>query len=335
MPFQKRLRLSMILIITAVVLIIAECSYFVIRPTIDNQVNKEISATLSSKSQEFDKWIIQQQSTIAYFGDSIQYNKMLETFSNEELEQFLADKLTEYVMDYYIAKPDKSVVFASGFQLPEDFDVTARDWYKATIAANGALTCTSPYIDNNTGKLCMTVSQAFYDDSSQLEFVMGADIYADYLEELTESISIFENAYAILADSDYNIIVHRDDAYRMSVGDDGNASVTSLKDIPEYSGIISRLESDDYSVLKTKDYDGKKRYFIMSEISSTGWYYIYAVDSLEYYNQIVPLMISLFIIFILDIAVSSVVITFIVKKLLKPIEELKTAAGNMKNGKLG
>lgn len=334
MPFQKRLRLSMILIITAVILIIAECSYFVIRSTIDNRVNKEISATLESKSQEFDKWIIQQQSTLSYFGDSIQYNNMLETLSNEEMEHFLADKVTEYIIDYYICKPDKSVIFASGFQLPDDFDVTARDWYKATIAANGALTCTSPYIDNNTGKLCMTISQAFYDNNNQLDFVMGADIYADYLKDLTESINIFENAYAILADNDYNIIVHRDETYRMSVGDDGNASVTSLSDIPEYSSITSRLQSDDYSALKTKDYDGKTRYFIMSEITSTGWYYIYAVDSLEYYYQIVPLMISMFIIFIVDIIVSSIVITILVKKLLKPVEELKNAAGNMKNGRL-
>ena len=138
MPFQKKLILSMILIITAAILIIAASSYFVIKDTLDNRINREISATLSSRAQEFDKWIVQQQSTISYFGDSIQYNDSLEKLSNKELEAFLADKVTEYVIDYYIVKPDKTTIFASGFQLPDDFDVTARDWYKATIAANGA-----------------------------------------------------------------------------------------------------------------------------------------------------------------------------------------------------
>ena len=334
MPYQKKLSFCMILIITAAIFLIALCSYYVIKDTIDNRVNREISATLSSKAQEFDKWIIQQQSTINYFGDSIQYNDSLERFSNKELEEFLADKLTEYIIDYYIVKPNGETIFASGFQLPDDFDVTVRDWYKATIAADGELTCTSPYIDNNTGKLCMTISQAYFNESKQLEFVIGADIYADYLAELTESIDIFENAYPILADSDLNIIVHRDSGYRMSVDNDGNAKITSLKDIPAYSELISRLESGDFSVLKTKDFDGGRRYFVMSKISSTGWYYIYAVDSLEYFQQIVPLMISMVIIFVIDIIASSIVIALIVRKLLKPVDELKTATENMKNGRL-
>ncbi|MGN0641604.1 MAG: methyl-accepting chemotaxis protein [Huintestinicola sp.] len=324
----------MILIITAIIVIIANSSYFIIKDTIDNRVNREISATLSSKAQEFDKWIVQQQSTISYFGDSIQYNDSLEKLSNKELEAFLADKLTEYVIDYYIVKPDKTTIFASGFQLPDDFDVTARGWYKATIAAKGALTCTSPYIDNNTGKLCMTVSQAYYDENDQLEFVIGADIYADYLAELTESINIFDNAYALLADNDYNIIVHRDEELRMSVDSDGNAKITSLRDIEAYSELVSRLDSEDHSVLRTRDYDGSSRYFVMSDISSTGWHYIYAADSGEYFSQIVPLMISMVIIFIVVIIVSAVVIAMLVKQLMKPIEELKTAAENMQNGKL-
>ncbi|MGN1339422.1 MAG: methyl-accepting chemotaxis protein [Oscillospiraceae bacterium] len=333
MPFQKKLILSTTCIVTAAILLIAASSYFVIKNTLDNRINREISATLSSKAQEFDKWIIQQQSTINYFGDSILYNDSLNTLSESELEAFLASKVTEYVIDYYIVRPDGKTTFASGFQLPEDFDVTARDWYKATLAANGALTCTSPYIDNNTSKLCMTISQAYY-KGGQLDFVIGADIYADYLAELTESINIFNNAYAILADSDLNVIVHRSDDYRISIGDDGNAKVTSLRDIPEYSGLLTRLESDDSSVLRTSDYDGTSRYFVMSDISSTGWHYIYAVDWTEYYQQIVPLMISMVVIFIIDIVVCTLVSTVLIKKLMKPIEELKTATADMKNGKL-
>jgi hypothetical protein len=98
-PFQKKLVFCMILIITFTILIIEFSSYFVIKSTIDKRINKEISATLSSKSQEFDLWVTQQQSTLAYFGDSIQYNDYLNTLSDEEIENFFADKLTEYVID--------------------------------------------------------------------------------------------------------------------------------------------------------------------------------------------------------------------------------------------
>ena len=333
-PFQKKLVFCMILIITVTILIIEFSSYFVIKSTIDKRINKEISATLSSKSQEFDLWVTQQQSTLAYFGDSIQYNDYLNTLSDEEIEHFFANKLTEYVIDYYVVIPDKTTLFASGFVLPDDFDVTARDWYKATIAAQGEFTCTSPYIDHNTGKLCMTISKAYYKESGELDFVLGADIYADYLAEITESIDIFDNAYPILADSNFNAIVHKNEKFRLSVGEDGTEQITCLKDVPEYAGIISQLESDDYSVIKSKDYDGKEKYFVLSKISSTGWYYLYAVNTFEYINQIIPMLKTMSIIFILAIVLSAVIITILVKSVIKPIDELKTAAENMKNGKL-
>ncbi len=334
MPFQRKLTLGMILIVAAAILVIAECSYFIIRGSMDERINKEITATLSQKSLEFDSWVTRQESTIAYFGDSIQYNDSLNRLSRSELEAFLADKLTQYTMDYYVVKPDKEVIFASGFDLPDDFDVTARDWYKATIAANGALTCTSPYIDNNTGKLCMTISKAYYKDGGALDFVVGADIYADYLADIAQSINVFDKAYPILADNDLNIIVHRNEDYGMSVDGDGNAKVTNLRDIPQYSDIAAKLESGEFSVVKTGDYDGTGRYFSSAKIGSTGWYYIYAVDSMEYFNQLSPLMTSLFIIFFIDIAACAILVPIIVKRLIRPIKELNAAAENMKQGRL-
>lgn len=334
MPFNKKLILSMLLIIMAVILVIAGCSYFIIRNNTDDRINREISATLSAKSQEFDKWVIEQQNTIAYFGDSIQYNNFLASKTDQELEAFLAGKKTEYVMDYYVVRPDGKTVFASGFQLPDDFDVTARDWYKATLASNGAMTCTSPYIDNNTGKLCITISKAYYDSGNQLSFVMGADIYADYLAEITSGIDVFEKAYPILTDNNFNIIVHGNPEYAMSVGEDGNARITNMRDIPAYSSIVSQMESGDFSAVLTRDYDGGRKYFVPSRIDSTGWYYLYTVNTLEYSNQMLPLLVSLIIVFVIDIVVSSIVITLLVKRLMKPVDELKTAAGNMKEGKL-
>lgn len=332
--FHVRLITAIIAMITLLIMIIATLTYFVARTTIDSRINKEINATLTAKSLEFDSWVQEQQQSLSYYGDSIQYNDIINELSDEQIEQFLTQKLTDYILDYYVIIPNYRILFASGTVLPEDFDVTTRTWYIDTITANGEYAASSPYVDHNTGKLVMTISRAYYKADGSLDFVIAADVYADHLTQITESISIFENAYPMLLDADLNIVAHENETFKPSVGADGAETTVSLRDIPEYAQITSNLEADDFSVVKTADHDGTNTYFIPVKIASTGWYYLYATASIEYNNQMSALISSMVAIFIVAIAVSCIVITLLVKAIIKPVEGLKTAADNMKMGKL-
>ena len=314
--------------------LIAVVSFFLFRQTLDQRINNEISATLSAKALEFDSWIDTQEQTIAYFGDSIQYNDGLNTMTNAEIEDFLASKNSSDTVDRYVVIPGEITLFASKTVLPEDFDVTQRDWYKATLAAEGGYTCTSPYIDHNTGKLVMTVSRAFYKADGSLDFVMGADIYADYLAEVTNSIKIFDNAYPMLADSSFNIIVHGNEEYMPKANDDGSSSVTALTDIPAYSVLVTNITNNDFSVIKAADYNGISTCFAPARISSTGWYYLYAVNSSEYISEIMGVMLTMFAIIVCSAVVSIFVISLLIKRFIKPVDELTAAAADMKSGNL-
>ncbi len=332
--FHQRLTLAIVVIISVVFALIAVVSFFLFRQTLDQRINNEISATLSAKALEFDSWIDTQEQTIAYFGDSIQYNDGLNTMTNAEIEDFLASKSSEDTVDRYVVIPGEITLFASKTVLPEDFDVTQRDWYKATLAAEGGYTCTSPYIDQNTSKLVMTVSRAFYKADGSLDFVMGADIYADYLAEVTNSIKIFDNAYPMLADNSLSLIVHGNPEYMPGINDAGTPTATSLTDIPAYSQIVTNITNNDFSVVKAADYNGTSAYFAPVRISSTGWYYLYAVNSSEYISEIIGVMITMFIIIVCAAVVSIIIISLIIKRLIKPVDELTAAAADMKNGNL-
>ncbi|MGN0688059.1 MAG: methyl-accepting chemotaxis protein [Oscillospiraceae bacterium] len=332
--FHIRLIVGIMIMLTAMIIVIAQCTYFFSRNAMDQRINKEIDATLTSKSLEFDRWIYEQENSLDYYGSSIQYNKLLDTFTRTELEQFLAQKITEYTMDYYVVMPDGTTIFASGFVLPDDFDVLARDWYKATIAAKGEYAISSPYVDNNTKSLCITASRAFYKQDGSLDFVMGVDVYADYLTTIANTVKIFDNAYAILIDNELNIITHENAEYVPYIKDDGTQSTTNLKDIEQYAKLSEMIQGGEQNNMLGRDYDGTSSYFVTKRIESTGWYYIYSAASIEYNNQMRTLIMSMVIVFIISLAAAFGVVTLLVRAIIKPVEELKTAADKMKNGNL-
>ncbi len=332
--FHKKLTLAVVLIISIVFALVAVVTYFIFRNTLDTRINKEISATLSAKALEFDSWIGSQQNTIAYFGDSIQYNNSLENMTYTEIEGFLASKKSADTVDSYVVIPNKTTLFASKFVLPEDFDVTQRDWYKATIAANGAYSCSSPYIDNNTQKLVMTISRAFYKADGTLDFVIGTDIYADYLTEITNSIQILDNAYPMLIDDKFGIIVHGSEEYMPRITEDGSTAISVLSDIPSYGRIEDAIINENYAPLKTNDYNGGSSYFIPARISSTGWYYLYAVPSGQYNAQLWGVVMAMFIMLVLSAVISILILSILIKRIIRPISELTQAAADMKEGDL-
>ncbi len=332
--FDRKLNIGIVIVLSVMLLIMAASSYLSVSKTLERQINEEVTATLEARSLEFDNWINEQQNIISYYADSIIYSDFLNTKSKSELESFLASKKPDNVIDYYVVDSNAVTTFASGFVLPDDFDVTARDWYKDTIAHKGEFICTSPYIDNNTKKLVITVAKAYYSGST-LQFVMGADIYADNLESITQNVNLYDKAYPILTDSDLNILVHKNSEYMPNVAEDGSSTSVNLRDLECYGGVVDMLDSESFSVInRTKDFDGRTVCFIPYKISSVGWYYLYAIDRIEYMGEMSAFAIAQLIILLAALVVVSFAIGILLNKLLKPIQELKTAVQNMEQGNL-
>ena len=59
-----------------------------------------------------------------------------------------------------------------GWVPPADYDPTARDWYKDTVAAGGQPLVVSPYVDAQTGNVIISVCKALTDTNN----VLGMDL---------------------------------------------------------------------------------------------------------------------------------------------------------------
>jgi len=334
MAFQKRLMLGVVIVLITMLLIMISVSYITVQTTVDKQVNSRIEAALSEKSSEFDRWIEKHEAVIDYYADSIIYNDYLETKTAQEITDFLNTKMDDQTMDCYVVKNDGSVIFASGTVLPDDFDVTQRDWYKMAMDNKGEFVFMPPYADYNTGKLVVTAAKSYFNDSGSLEFIIGSDIYVDSLTDIVSQVDIFDRAYPILTDGDLNIIVHQNSDYMPNISDSGSDTMTNLADIEAYSKLASMLAADDLSYVKGRDYSGGNTIFVPVKIASTGWYYIYAVQRAEYLIQTMRFAVNQLIIFAAAVIVVIITMKVLVAKLLKPIQELKSAADNMREGNL-
>lgn len=103
---------------------------------------------------------------------------------------------------------NKSGLFVNGITpYPDTYDQTSRLWYKGAISKDGIF-ITEPYIDANTGNICITLSLAVYTNNS-LKGVIGID----FLEMNNLLTKVITDNQVNLVTSDGLYMSHQDKNY--------------------------------------------------------------------------------------------------------------------------
>ena len=93
-----------------------------------------------------------------------------------------------------------------GWTPPADYDPTARDWYKTTVAADGQAIIVSPYVDAQTGNVIISICKALTDRNN----VIGLDLTLAGVQETVENIQINGSGYGFILNYDGMVIAHPD-----------------------------------------------------------------------------------------------------------------------------
>ena len=95
----------------------------------------------------------------------------------------------------------------SGWIPDDDYDPTARPWYRAAMVNRGRLTFVDPYLDAQTGTVMMTLAKTLGGSSD----VVALDMSMGDIQEITESHSDMSNGQVLmLVDSSGTVIAHPD-----------------------------------------------------------------------------------------------------------------------------
>ena len=197
-----------------------------------------------------------------------------------------------------------------GWTPPDDYDPTARDWYKDTVAAGGQPLVVSPYVDAQTGNVIISVCKALTDTNN----VLGMDLTLTGVQETVENTTINGNGYAYILNYDGTVIAHRDS------GEKGK-NYSEDPDKAELFGKIMSVEKGNFDMVV----DGKKCTVFVDEVLDQ-WHLVIVVESSALFKDTMNVLIVSVLIGLLVFALISVF--YIMgynheRKLNKRMEEMK------------
>ncbi|MCR5268058.1 MAG: HD domain-containing protein [Lachnospiraceae bacterium] len=97
-------------------------------------------------------------------------------------------------------------VDGSGWEPPEDYDPTQRDWYLEAKAARGKMVLSSPYVDAQTGGIIVSYVKLLSDGKS----VLALDITLNEVQKITEEMSGGDLGYSFIVDPNGLVLAHSD-----------------------------------------------------------------------------------------------------------------------------
>jgi methyl-accepting chemotaxis protein len=111
--------------------------------------------------------------------------------------------------------PGGYIIFASGWVPDPDWDATKRPWFINAMAHPDTTVITDPYVDSQTGRLCITAARTVRDDAGNITGVIGLDVFVDVLNTIVAQRKITEDGGTVLIDGGGLYIVHSKPEYIM------------------------------------------------------------------------------------------------------------------------
>ncbi len=222
------------------------------------QVNR---SEVTSYVEEIDKTMqgkVRMIETIAAGIDSgtVTEREDIQSFVDSMVEQ------DDQVSAVYSCYDENVTVMSGGWQPPADFIVTEREWYIKAQENPEAVYVSNPYVDVQSGGICITMAKATH-RNGQVAGVVGLDMYMDDLVSLIEK-SYGNGRYAFLTTADGTILVHPNSDYALQAD-----KMSTVSDVNggRYQAVLKKD-------LKTKlllDYKGGVKFAIADTSSVTGW----------------------------------------------------------------
>lgn len=183
----------------------------------------------------------------------------------------------------YIAYEDKIMIMSGGWQPPEDYDPTEREWYTGAVANDGVYT-TEPYVDTQTGQMCITMSRQITGADGKLLGVAAIDLYLDDIVNIVKADS--KSTYAFVVTGAGTILTH---PYKELALSNDNAS--NVKDA--YKGKYSKLIGTDMeSKLMMELKNGGIKNMIAVDVGNAGWQIYYVEPILDSYKLFLFILIA-------------------------------------------
>ena len=201
-------------------------------------------------------------------------------------------------------------------------------WFQASI--NGKKNTTEPYIDSQNN-IFITFSLPVYDDNRNIIGVLGSDVDGLWLTDQIDDIVvgqtgecyILDNSGSTVADKDAELVKNRENTAEEAKKDPLLASCAAFEKMA--------LESDEPSV-GFYEYKGETVIASYAKMKTTDWTIIIDAPEDEFMGTVNELRLEMIIIGFSILAVSLIIVFFVARTMIKPINVVVSALKDIAQG---
>ncbi|NRF26734.1 methyl-accepting chemotaxis protein [Vibrio coralliilyticus] len=211
-----------------------------------------------------------------------------------------------YEVDGFVVEND------DGWEAGPDYDPRVRPWYK-DAKAQGKLVVTAPYVDVSSKKVIISIGTPVR-DNGQFTAAMFYDLELTGLADLVNSANLLDAGYLFIITADGTTIAHPD------AKNNGQNLSTYLPEASIKEG-NQRIEKDGQSYL-----------IHFTKVPSENWYIGAIVDESIAFAAIDDMRSSSILYAVISVVLSVVVLSFLIKFLMRPLGTLNEAIKDVASG---
>lgn len=264
------------------------------RATKENTVLQgEVNAKQSAMT--FDRYLLVRKNTVLLAGNVVN-NMLEENRPVSEILEYLVDE-SQSIKDSF--DKDYTGLYGwikeqycdgVGWVPDENYIPTQRPWYTETMEDDGEITFVSPYLDEQTQSIMMTLATRLKDGHS----VLALDISLHQIQEITEQIAgQTPGSYCFVLDREGLVIAH---------SDTGELGKNYLEESGTLGSSVVQALYNEGKHLIEQQFDGQN-YMVYAENLEGGWYCASLVNMAEYYRPLKIILAVLVILTLLEAAV--------------------------------
>jgi signal transduction histidine kinase/DNA-binding response OmpR family regulator len=225
-----------------------------------------------------------------------------------------AARSNDNYIQVYMANVDGQFALAPELHtLPAGFDPRLRPWYIETSGDDSDVTVSSPFL-STTGKTACAVVTKTYDLNGELLGQLAVEYDAEALINNLNSRSILETGHLVVYDKRGVIFA--------------NGRTPAMANTPpdEYPELLKRIASTDLEKFDDYGDDRHKLHVVVDNMQSTGWRIAVIFENSELKKGSVSLLFTILIATLLSFALAIIVVNFISRGIVRPIEQLIEAS---------
>lgn len=232
----------------------------------------------------------------------------------------------ENVSAAYACYDTNTTIMSGGWEPPADFVVTERTWYIEAKENPEDIFISEPYLDEQSGGFCITLSKAVMVDGDFVG-VVGLDLYMDNIIELVASNNNAKSGYSFLVSKDGTILTHKSEDLALSVDHSENIATAN-------HGRYARLMNQTDHVFSVVDYNGIPMRMISESVPECGWLVITAQPTIKFLQTTLWMLVLCVVVLVVTILNSVHICKKCMATWFQPIESVSGKVGCISEGDL-